>query len=148
VPPSPTQGFYLEDLSVGQSARRTFHVASADIDAFAAVSHDHNPVHVDETYAAKTPFGGRVVHGMLLGGYISACLASDLPGPGAIYVSQALRFKKPVRPGDAVEICLEITDIGEKTGVVTLSTKVLVVGKRVADGEAQVIVPRRASEVS
>ena len=139
-------GYGLEDLKIGQTTQRQFIVGLADIDAFAAVSHDHNPVHVDEAYASATPFGGRIAHGMLLGGYISACLASDMPGPGAIYVSQSLRFRKPVKPGDTVEIRLEITDIVEKTAMVTLSTKVMVDDKRVADGEAQVIVPRRNLE--
>ena len=84
---------------------------------------------------------------MLLGGYISACLASDLPGPGAIYVSQTLRFRKPVRPGDTVEICIEVKEIVEKTALVTLSTQVLVDNKRVAEGDAQVIVPRRGAQL-
>src|SRR5271170_4522447 len=95
-------GLCLEDLSVGQSAARTRTVTEADIVAFAAVTGDENPVHMDEAYAAATPFKGRIAHGMLSAGYISAVLGVDLPGPGAIYLSQSLRFRRPVRIGDEV----------------------------------------------
>ena len=93
-------GRTLEDLSVGQTAERSFTVAASDIDAFAAVSHDHNPVHVDEAYAVTTPFKSRIAHGVLSVAYISAVLGESLPGSGAVYVSQTARFKRPVEPGD------------------------------------------------
>lgn len=136
-------GRTLEDLSVGETVERTFTVADADIAAFAEVSHDHNPVHLDEAYAATTAFKGRIAHGMLTAAYISAVLGNDLPGPGAVYVSQSLRFKRPVRIGDTVTVRIAVTGIEPRTGVVTLATTCIVSGKTVLDGEATVMVPRR-----
>lgn len=134
----------LEDLEVGDSAERSFTVTEADITAFADVSHDRNPVHVDEAYAATTPFKGRIAHGVLSVAYISAVLGEDLPGPGAVYVSQSARFKRPVRPGDVVVVKVAVTDIVTRTGKVTLSTIAQVNGKTVLDGEAEVLVSKKA----
>ena len=95
-------GHYFDELRVGQTAEITRVVGAADIEAFAAVSGDNNPVHLDEAYARGTPFGGRIAHGMLAAAYISAVLGTELPGPGAIYLSQSLRFRRPVKIGDPV----------------------------------------------
>jgi 3-hydroxybutyryl-CoA dehydratase len=132
----------LEDLSVGETAERTHVVSAADIEAFAAVSGDRNPVHMDEAYAVATRFGGRIAHGMLAASYISAILGMELPGPGAIYVSQALRFRRPVRIGDAVTARVRVSEIDER-GRVTLETTCLVEDKAVVEGEAVVMVARR-----
>ena len=86
----------MEDLAVGQAAELTRTVAAADLHAFAAVTGDDNPLHLDDEYAATTPYKGRIAHGMLAAGYISAVIGTRLPGPGAIYVSQTLRFRRPV----------------------------------------------------
>ena len=88
---------YFEDLSVGQEASQSNVVTADIIGAFAAVSGDHNPVHVDAEYAATTMFKERIAHGMLSAAYISAVFGMQLPGPGAIYISQTLNFKAPVR---------------------------------------------------
>ncbi len=138
-------GLCLEDLSVGQAAELTREVSAADLDAFAAVTGDVNPLHLDETWAAATPFGGRIAHGMLAAGYISAVIGTKLPGPGAVYVSQTLRFRRPVRIGDAVTARVEITALDEKRSRVTLSTVCRVNGKAVVEGEAEVMVPRRGA---
>lgn len=138
-------GYCLEDLSVGQSAERTREVTSADIEAFAEVTGDRNPVHLDEAYAAATQFKGRIAHGMLSAGYISAVLGVDLPGPGAIYLSQGLKFRRPVRIGDAVTARVTVSAIDPATARVTLSTVCLVAGKPVVEGEAIVMVPRRSA---
>lgn len=138
------QGLFFEDLSVGQAAEITRTVAAADLETFAAVSGDTNPVHLDEAYAAGTSFGGRIAHGMLSAAYISAVLGTRLPGPGAIYLSQALRFRRPVRIGDAVRARATITALDERRGQATLETVCLVGGKAVVEGEAVVMVPRRA----
>jgi 3-hydroxybutyryl-CoA dehydratase len=138
-------GLCLEDLSVGQSARRTRIVTEADIQAFAAVTGDENPVHMDEAYAATTPFKGRIAHGMLSAGYISAVLGVDLPGPGAIYLSQSLRFRRPVRIGDAVEAVVTVAAIDPEKARVTFDTVCSVAGKPVVDGEAVVMVSRRGA---
>ena len=136
-------GLCLEDLSVGQSAVRSRAVSEADIEAFADVTGDRNPVHLDETYAQGTTFKGRVAHGMLSAGYISAVLGVDLPGPGAIYLSQSLRFRRPVRIGDRVEAKVTVAAIDMDKGRVTLQTVCSVGGKTVVDGEAVVMVSRR-----
>jgi 3-hydroxybutyryl-CoA dehydratase len=138
-------GLCLEDLSVGQSAHRTRTVTEADIAAFAAVTGDENPVHMDEAYAATTPFKGRIAHGMLSAGYISAVLGVDLPGPGAIYLSQSLRFRRPVRIGDTVEARVTVAAIDADKARVTLETVCSVGGKPVVDGEAVVMVSRRGA---
>lgn len=138
-------GRFLEDLVVGESAEHRRVVTAADIDAFAAVTGDDNPVHLDEAYAATTSFGGRIAHGMLSAGYISAVLGTQLPGPGAIYVSQTLNFRRPVRIGDEVTAQVTVAAIDERRGRVTFSTACIVAGKTVVEGEAVVIAPKRAA---
>ncbi len=139
-------GLYLEDLTVGRTAERTHTVVEADIEAFAAVSGDRNPVHLDEAYAAATAFKGRIAHGMLSAAYISAILGMDLPGPGAIYLSQNLVFKRPVRIGDTVLARATVVAVDGDKARATLKTECLVNGKVVVDGEATVMVPRRPSD--
>ena len=136
-------GHYLEDLEIGQTAELKRTVAEADLQAFAEVTGDTNPVHLDEAYAASTQFKGRIAHGMLSAGYISAVMGTVLPGPGAVYVSQTLRFRRPVRIGDEVTAQVKITDIDAARGRVTLTTACAVGGKTVVDGEAVAVVPRR-----
>ena len=135
----------LEDLSIGQTAERRHVVGEGDIDAFAAVSGDTNPVHLDATYAARTRFGGRIAHGMLAASYLSALLGTELPGPGAVYVSQTLRFRRPVRIGDDVTARVTVAAIDAERGRVTLETVCLVDGKTVVEGEAVVMVERRSA---
>ena len=136
-------GAFLEDLEVGQSAELTRTVQDGDLTAFAAITGDDNPLHLDEAYAAATPFKGRIAHGMLSAGYISAVLGTKLPGPGAIYVSQTLSFRRPVRIGDAVTASAAVTAIDAAKGRVTFATEARVAGKVVVEGEAVVAVPRR-----
>ena len=133
----------MEDLAVGQAAELTRAVTAADLDAFAAVTGDDNPLHLNEEYAAAGPFKGRVAHGMLAAGYISATIGTKLPGPGAIYVSQTLRFRRPVRIGDTVTARVEITALDRARSRATLATVCRVNGKAVVEGEAEVMVPRR-----
>ncbi len=138
-----SNAFYLDELTPGQTAMRAFAVTDAAIADFAEVSTDHNPVHVDEEFAKASPFRGRIAHGMLMGAWISATLAGELPGRGAIYVSQSLNFKRAVRPGDEAEVAVTITDIDLRSGHVTLSTVVKVRNKTMVDGTAVVIAPKR-----
>jgi len=137
------QGFFFEDLKLGQTAETTRVVTGADIAAFAAVSGDSNPLHLDEAYARTTAFGGRIAHGMLSAGFISAVLGVKLPGPGAIYLSQNLRFRRPVKIGDLVTARVTVSELNERRGHATLGTRCLVDGKAVLDGEAVLMVPRR-----
>ena len=137
------KGLFLEDLSVGQSSSLTKTVDEKGIEAFAEVTGDNNPVHLDEAYAATTPFKTRIAHGMLSAGYISAVIGTQLPGPGAIYIGQTLRFKRPVKIGDEVTATATITEIDTEKARVTLETVCTVGGKPVVEGEATIMVPRR-----
>jgi len=139
------QGAFLEELAVGQTAELKRSVVEADLAAFAAVTGDDNPLHLDEAYAAVTPFKGRIAHGMLSAGYISAVLGTTLPGPGAVYVSQTLNFRRPVRIGDEVTAEVKVAAIDAARGRVTFETRCVVAGKAVVEGEAVVIVPRRSA---
>jgi len=136
-------GYFVEDLSVGQSAALARTVTETDIVLFAGVTGDTNPVHLNEEYAAATPFKGRIAHGMLSAGFISAVLGAKLPGPGTIYLSQSLKFRAPVRAGDTVWAEVTVTDIVLEKKRVTLKTVCTVAGKVVVEGEAQVLVPSR-----
>lgn len=138
------RGYFLEDLSVGMTAGFAKTVTDADIVLFAGISGDTNPVHLDDEYAAGTPFKGRIAHGMLTAAFISAVLGTILPGPGAIYMSQSLRFKAPVRPGDTVRARARVTAIDPQRRRVTLETLCTVGGTIVVEGEALVMVPSRA----
>lgn len=137
------QGLYFDELSLGQSAETSQVVGAADIEAFAAVSGDVNPVHLDEAYARTTPFGGRIAHGMLAAAYISAVIGNRLPGPGAIYLSQSLRFRRPVKIGDQVTARVTVKALDADKGHATFDTVCLVAGKTVVEGEALIMVPRR-----
>ena len=138
-------GFRLEDLSVGQSAEQAHTVTEADIAAFAAVSGDTNPLHMDEAYAATTAFKGRIAHGMLGASFISAILGNDLPGPGSVYLNQSLRFRRPIRIGDVVTARVSVAVIDADKARVTLETLCLVDGKAAIEGEAVVMVERRSA---
>jgi 3-hydroxybutyryl-CoA dehydratase len=106
---------------------------------FAEVSGDHNPVHLDADYAASSPFGKRIVHGLLTGAFISAVLGNDLPGPGSIYLGQTLKFLAPVHLGDTVTVSVEVTAIREEKRLVMLRTDCTnQQGKLVLTGEATI----------
>jgi 3-hydroxybutyryl-CoA dehydratase len=139
------QGIYFEDLSVGQSAELTYTVTDETIRKFAEVSGDDNPVHLDQAYAETTQFGGRIAHGMLSAGFISAVIGTRLPGYGSIYLGQSLRFRRPVKIGDVVTARATVTALDADKGRVTLETVCLVEGKSVLEGEALVMAPRKAS---
>lgn len=136
-------GLFYEDLSLGRSAEMTRTVTEDVIAAFAAVSGDDNPVHLDAAFAAATPFKERIAHGMLSASYISAVIGTQLPGPGAIYISQTLAFKRPVKIGDAVTTKVEVTGLADDKARATFQCVCLVNGKPVLEGEAVVMVPRK-----
>lgn len=139
--------YAFEDLSIGMRAVLQHTVTDSDIRAFAAVSGDVNPVHLNEAYAGRTRFGGRIAHGILTASFISAVIGTRLPGPGAIYVSQSLRFVAPVRIGDVVTTSAEVRELIEKGRRCVLFCECRVDDKVVLDGEAVVIVPSRAQLV-
>ena len=141
--PEREGGYFLEDLSVGMSARYARTVTEADLVLFAGISGDSNPVHMDATYAAKTRFKGRIVHGMLSASFLSTVIGSKLPGPGTIYLKQNLNFRAPVRIGDTVEASVTIADIVREKARIVLQTVCRVGETVVIDGDALVMVPAR-----
>lgn len=141
--PSTNKGYFIEDLSEGMEAVFEKTVSESDIDAFADVSGDNNPLHLDEDYAKGTMFKGRIAHGMLSAGYISAVVGTQLPGPGSIYMSQSLRFRAPVRIGDTVVTKATITGIDMERSRVTLDTVCSVGDTDVVTGEALIMVPSK-----
>jgi 3-hydroxybutyryl-CoA dehydratase len=139
-PPGKT----IEELSVGDSASVTKRISQADIDAFARISGDDNPAHVDAAWASASRLGGRVVHGMLTAGLISAVLGTLLPGPGSIYMSQTLRWTAPVWPDDLLTATATVKEIVAEKGRVVLETVVTRDGEPVLTGEALVMAPPAA----
>lgn len=139
----PRGTIVIEDLEIGMTRHLRKVVTDADIEMFATVSTDHNPVHLDDAYAKDTIFEGRIAHGMLTAGLISAVIGEQLPGHGTVYLSQTLRFMAPVRPGDMV--CAEVTveQIDHSKRRVTLATRCLVGDTVVLKGEALVLAPSR-----
>ncbi len=137
-------GYMLEDLSVGMTAVFSKTITEADIVLFAGMTGDMNPVHVDADYAAHSPFGGRIAHGMLTASLISTVLGTKLPGPGCIYVSQTLKFLAPVRIGDTALARVTITEIVPARRRLVLRTEVSVGDVTVLSGEAVAKVPSRA----
>jgi acyl dehydratase len=109
-------------VKVGDSAEITKTIEQADINAFADVTGDHNPVHVDEAFAKTTRFGGTIAHGMLAASLISAVLANKLPGEGSIYLGQTLQFVAPVFPGDEITARVTVQEIREDKPIVKLQT--------------------------
>jgi 3-hydroxybutyryl-CoA dehydratase len=134
---------YFEDLSVGQEASLANEVSEATIKAFAEISGDRNPVHLDADYAAKTIFKERIAHGMLAAAYISAVFGTKLPGPGAIYISQTLSFKAPVKIGDTVVTTVKVAELVAEKRRAKFSCVCAVNGKPVVEGEAILLVPVR-----
>ena len=134
---------YIEDLAEGMEAHYERTVTEADIVAFAQVSGDTNPVHLDEEYAKGTMFKGRIAHGMLSAAYISTVLGTRLPGPGCIYMSQTLKFLAPVRIGDTVSTTLRLTTLDTVKRRAQFHCQCSVGDKKVVEGEALVLVPSR-----
>ena len=134
-------------FSVGDSAEITKTIEQADIHAFADVTGDHNPVHVDEEFAKTTRFGKRIVHGMLTASLISAVLANKLPGEGSVYLGQTLQFVAPVFPGDEITARVTVKEIREDKPIMKLET--VCVNQRdevVIRGEATVLLPQKSTE--
>jgi len=132
----------MSDLRIGASASWSKTITMADIRAFAALTGDENPLHVDEAFARTTRFGRPIAHGMLVASLISTVLSRSLPGPGTIYLSQSLEFVRPVYPGDTITALVEVTEIRDDKPVVTLITRcVNQHGEEVVRGKAIVLAP-------
>ncbi len=134
----------IDQIKVGDSASFSKTVSESDVYLYAGITGDMNPVHVDEEYAKDTAFQGRIAHGMLAAGFISAAMAMKLPGPGAIYREQTLRFVSPVRIGDTVTATVEIIEIGNRRKSAKLKTTCTnQKGSVVLEGVASVFLPRK-----
>lgn len=131
-------GYDIEDLAPGMSATFGKTITEADIGLFAGISGDINALHLNQEYASTTPFGGRIAHGILVTGLISATIANNLPGPGVIYLGQNVRFLAPVHPGDTVYATVTIKEVIAERGHVILETVCRVGGEDVVVGEARV----------
>jgi 3-hydroxybutyryl-CoA dehydratase len=137
------QTLYFEDLALGQTERLAKTVASSDVVGFAEVTGDRNPIHLSEHFAAKTPFGTRIAHGLYTASLISAVLGTRLPGPGAVYISQTLNFRAPVRIGDTVDVSVSVAELMPEKFRARLACLCAVGDDVVLDGEAWVKVPSR-----
>lgn len=137
------QMLYFEDLSVGMTETLKKTVASDDVVGFAEVTGDRNPIHLSEHFAAQTPFGTRIAHGLYTASLISAVLGTRLPGPGAIYISQTLNFRAPVKIGDTVDVKVTVAELMPEKCRARLACMCSVAGETVLDGEAWVKVPSK-----
>ncbi|MBW0157683.1 MaoC family dehydratase [Sedimentimonas flavescens] len=137
---------YLEDLEIGMTRTVCKVITDRDIEMFAEVSTDHNPVHLNDEYADATMFKGRIAHGMLSAGLISAVIGEQLPGHGTIYLGQSLKFTAPVRPGEEVCAEVKVVSIDHARRRVTLETRCLVGDTVVIKGEALVLAPSRGND--
>ncbi|MBL6695559.1 MAG: MaoC family dehydratase [Luminiphilus sp.] len=139
----------IDEINVGDSASYSRLVTEREVELFAAVSGDHNPVHLDPEYAATTQFGECIAHGMLTGAFVSAAIAMELPGPGTIYLGQNLQFRAPVLLGDTVTVYLEVIEKHDTKPWLKLSTTVKNQDdKEIARGEASVMAPAKKETVT
>ena len=140
---NPRGTICIEDIEMGMTRYIRKIITDRDIEKFAEISTDHNPVHLDDDYARDTIFEGRIAHGMLTAGLISAVIGEQLPGHGTIYMSQNLKFLAPVRPGDLVHAEVRVVDMVIDKRRVKLDCRCEVNGKNVLVGEAIVLAPSR-----
>ena len=140
---NPRGTICIEDIEMGMTRYIRKIITDRDIEQFAEISTDHNPVHLDDEYARDTIFEGRIAHGMLTAGLVSAVIGEQLPGHGTIYMSQNLKFLAPVRPGDLVHAEVRVVDMEIDNRRVKLHCRCEVNGKNVLVGEAMVLAPSR-----
>ena len=141
----PVAGMAFEDIQFGMQASLETSVTDGDIQSFAVITGDRNPVHLDADYASTTPFQRRISHGMLTASYISAVFGMRLPGPGAIYVTQTLNFRRPVWIDDRITTTVTVAELLPERRRVRFECLCRnAEGKVVLEGEAMLMVPERA----
>lgn len=138
-------GYYLEDLEIGMSASFAKTISESDVYGFAGISGDTNPIHINDSYAKTTPFGQRIAHGMLSAALVSTVAGTKLPGPGAIYVDQKIRFKAPLFIGQTARAEIVVKEIDSRRRRVLCDTHVYVEEKVIATGEATFMVDKRSA---
>lgn len=134
-------GMAIDEMSIGMSASYSQTITDADIKGFAGISGDNNPVHMSDEYAAESRFGKRIAHGFISASFFSALFGTRIPGPGCVYVSQNLNFKRPVYIGDTVTATVTVTNIDRDKSRVLFDTVCKVKGKIVIDGNAELFIP-------
>ena len=142
---SANKSHFFEDLEIGMSASLQKQIGEAEVQTFADLTGDTNPVHLDEEFAKGTMFKTRIAHGMLSASLISTLLGTQLPGTGVIYLAQDLRFRAPVKLGDVVVATVTVTELNERRKRATLACKCMVGETIVIDGSATVMVPSRSN---
>ncbi len=140
---SEFEGYAITELEVGQSAEISRLVDEEAVRKFAEVSGDFNPLHMDEEYARRSPFRGRIAHGALIASFISCVLGNHLPGPGAVFAGMTMRFERPVRIGDTVIARATVTEVDVKGRKVKLACVCEVDGQTCMEADAEVIVRKR-----
>ncbi len=136
---------FIEDIETGTERGLSRVITDTEIEAFAVASGDRNPLHFDDAHAGETVFKGRIAHGILTASLISAVIGEQLPGHGAIYLSQSLKFRAPVRPGDTVDVVCTVKDVIREKRRIILDCVCRVGDTVVLDGEASVLAPSRES---
>lgn len=136
-------GYYFEELALGMEASFAKRIGESDIRTFADLTGDHNPLHLNDAFAAETLFQQRIAHGMLTASLLSTVIGTKLPGPGCIYLSQSLNFRAPVKIGDEVVATARITELVHDRRRAVFACTCAVRGKTVLDGEAVILVPPR-----
>ncbi|WP_223466037.1 MaoC family dehydratase [Pseudomonas sp. GL-RE-26] len=133
----------ITEIEIGMKASYSQTITDSDIKAFAGLSGDHNPVHVDSEYAAKSRFGKRIAHGLMSAGFFSAIFGTRIPGPGCVYVSQNLNFLRPVYIDDTVTAEVEVTKVDQEKRRISFDTICRVKGKKVITGSAEIFIPEK-----
>ena len=131
----------IDSISVGMTASASHLITDEKINAFAKISEDYNPIHLDADYAKKTPFGERIAHGAMVSSFFSSLFATQLPGPGCIYVAQEVKYKKPVFIEDTVLVEIEVVDINVERKRVFFATRCFVNDVEVLIGQAEIYIP-------
>jgi 3-hydroxybutyryl-CoA dehydratase len=139
-------GMKIQDIKVGMSASYSQTITDADIKAFAGISGDNNPVHMSDEYASASRFGKRIAHGLMSGSFFSALFGTRIPGPGCVYVSQSMNFKRPVYIDDTVTATVTVKAVEIANRRVFFDTVCKVKGKVVIDGEAELYIPEIKSK--
>jgi len=131
----------IEEIAVGDSAEITKRMSLEMVTAFAGISEDFNPVHLDAEYASKSRYKAQIIHGLMASSLFSGLFGTELPGEGCVYKSQNIRFKRPIYVGDEVTARIEVVDVDISKKVISFTTRCLVNGKVMIDGESEIFVP-------
>ncbi len=140
------ESYSIEEIVIGMSESYSQTITDYDVKAFAGLSGDHNPVHVDEIYAENSRYKKRIAHGLISASFFSALFGTKLPGKGCVYVGQNLNFKRPVYLGDTVTATVTVTNIDVLKSRVFFDTKCTVKNKVVIDGTAELYIPNRGGK--